>query len=138
MGDIDSMKYVVTQKQIDGLRESIINYLDSNLTPFGGWMSRREYIKELNENSGELFLFFEEGDGDIQDANEDAHMWYSMCDNGNLSEPLAKGTCPVVAIYSAKYDALEAFFGDVWKPIFKQWFKQHTGLPVKHVDVQDW
>ena len=132
------MKYIITEQQEQRLKDTILKYLDSHLVPSGGWMSRREYIKELNENSGELFLFFVEGDGDFQDANEDAHMWYSMCDNGNLSEPLRKGECPVVAIYSAKYDALEAFFGDVWKPIFKQRFKQHTGLPVKHVDVQSW
>lgn len=132
-----NMKYVITEQQEQKLKDTIVKYLDSHLVPNGGWMSRREYIKELNENSGELF-FFVEGDGDFQDANEDAHMWYSMCDNGNLSEPLSKGECPLVAIYSAKYDALEAFFGDVWKPIFKQWFKQHTGLPVKHVDIQDW
>ena len=40
------MKYVVTQKQIDGLRETITNYLDGNLTPYGGWESRESSIKK--------------------------------------------------------------------------------------------
>lgn len=135
MGDIDSMKYLVTQKQIDGLRETIINYLDSNLTPFGGWENKKYYKKEI-ESGYELFFFFntEEEDG----WGEDAHMWYSLCDNPNLNEPLPKEKCPLVAIDSSKYDALDAFFGDIWKPIFLEWFKQHTGLPVKQVDVQDW
>jgi hypothetical protein len=65
-------------------------------------------------------------------------MWYSLCDNPNLNEPLPKGQCPLVAIDSSKYEALDAFFGDIWKPVFLEWFKEHTGLKIKHVDVQDW
>ena len=40
------MKYVVTQKQIDGLRETILNYLDNNLTPYDGWESPKSYKKD--------------------------------------------------------------------------------------------
>lgn len=130
------MKYVVTQKQIDGLRETIINYLDSNLTPFGGWDTRKSYNKE-RESTGEIFIFFvDENDLGYNDANEESHMWYSDCDNPNLSEPLPKGQCPLVTIPLAKYEALDAFFGDIWKPIFLEWFKEHTGLKIKQVDTQ--
>jgi len=135
MGDIDSMKYLVTQKQIDGLKETIINYLDSNLTPFGGWENKKYYEKEI-ESGYELFFFFNTEEEDSW--GEDAHMWYSLCDNPNLNEPLPKGKCPLVAIDSSKYEALDAFFGDIWKSVFLEWFIQHTGLPVKQVDVQDW
>jgi hypothetical protein len=132
------MKYVVTKKQIDGLRETIINYLDSNLTPYGGWESRESYKKE-RESAGELFLHFVEGNNfGNNDAETDAHMWYSDCDNPNLGEPLPKGECPLVAIDSAKYEALDGFFGDIWKPVFLEWFKHRTGLKIKQVDVQDW
>ena len=138
MGDIDSMKYVVTQKQIDGLRETIMNYLDNNLTPYGGWESRENLQKEVSE-SDELFLFFVDAGYDgINDATEESHMWYSVCDNHNLSEPLPKGECPLVVLPSAKHEALDAFFGDIWKPVFLEWFKHHTGLKIKKVDVQDW
>jgi hypothetical protein len=132
------MKYVVTQKQIDGLRETVINYLDSNLTPFGGWESRNSYKKE-RESAGEIFIFFVgENDLGYNEASDDPHMWYSDCDNPNLDESLPEGQCPLVAIDSSKYDALDGFFGDIWKPIFLEWFKNHTGLKIKHVDVQDW
>ena len=137
MGDIDSMKYVVTQKQIDKLRETILNYLDGNLTPYLGWESPKSYKKEL-ESAGEIFIFFvEEGNG-IQSFGDEPHMWYSDCDNPNLSEPLPKEECPLVTLPSAKHEALDAFFGDIWKPIFLEWFKHHTGLKIKQVDNQDW
>ena len=137
MGDIDSMKYVVTQKQIDGLRETILNYLDGNLTPHLGWESHESYKKE-RESTGEIFLHFvEEGNG-IQSFGDEPHMWYSDCDNPNLSEPLPEGECPLVTLPSAKHEALEAFFGDIWKPIFLEWFRHHTGLKIKQVDNQDW
>jgi hypothetical protein len=58
------MKYVVTQKQIDGLRETILNYLDNNLTPYDGWESPKSYKKE-REESGEVFLHFVDADGPL-------------------------------------------------------------------------
>jgi len=137
MGGIDSMKYVVTQKQIDGLRETIMNYLDNNLTPLGGWESHKWYKKE-RESTGEIFLHFGEVGNGIESFGDEPHMWYSDCDNPNLGEPLPKGQCPLVAIDSSKYEALDGFFGDIWKPVFLEWFKHRTGLKIKHVDVQDW
>ena len=130
------MKYVITQKQIDGLRETITNYLDSNFTPFGGWESRESY-KKKRESTGEIFLHFVEENGfGFNDAETDAHMWYSDCDNPNLSEPLPKGECPLVALPSAKHEALEAFFGDIWKPVFKKWFENKVNLPIKTLYAQ--
>jgi len=131
------MKYVVTQKQIDGLRETILNYLDNNLTPYDGWELPKSYKKE-REESGEVFLHFVEVGNGIDSWGDEPHMWYSDCNNPNLSEPLPKGKCPLVAIDSSKYEALDAFFGEIWKPIFLEWFRSHTGLMIKHVDVQDW
>ena len=133
MGGIDSMKYVVTQKQIDGLRETILNYLDSNLTPYEGWRNRNDYARVVDMDS-EIFLHLVESEG----WGEDPHMWYSVCDNPNLDKPIPEGECPLVALPSAKYEALEAFFGEIWKPVFLEWFKHRTGLKIKHVDVQNW
>jgi hypothetical protein len=28
---------------------------------------------------------------------------------------------------------LTSLFGDLWKPIFKQWFEENTGLEVKQI-----
>jgi hypothetical protein len=134
------MKYVVTQKQIDGLRETILNYLDNNLTPYDGLENHQNDYARRNVKSRwrNISLHFVELGNGIESFGDEPHMWYSDCDNPNLSEPLPKGQCPLVAIDSSKYEALDAFFGEIWKPVFLEWFKNHTGLKIKHVDVQDW
>lgn len=131
------MRYVITEQQSERLKKTIWEYLDSHLTPYDGWESPKSYKKEREEN-GEVFLHFVETGNGIVSFGDEPHMWYSDCDNPNLSEPLPKGQCPLVAIDSSKYEALDAFFGEIWKPIFLEWFRSHTGLMIKHVDVQDW
>jgi hypothetical protein len=64
-------------------------------------------------------------------------MWYSSCENQYLPEPLPKGICPLVVIPTSIYEALEAYFGNLWKPIFKQWFQNHTGFTVKEIDFDN-
>lgn len=129
------MKYIITEQQNERLQEIIWRYLDNHLTPFGGWLSLKEYDDEVDYNGGEVFLHLvesEEGWGEYE------HMWYSTCDNYNLGAPLKEGTCPVVTIPSAKSEALYGFFGDRWKPVFLEWFSSNTGLPTITVDTQGW
>jgi hypothetical protein len=39
---------------------------------------------------------------------------------------------PTVSILDADAkEKLNNFFGDLWKPVFKQWFKDKTGLDYK-------
>jgi hypothetical protein len=122
------MKYVITEQQEEKLIDAIQKYLDSHLTPYEGWESPKSYRMDV-EDIGEIFFFLVESDGD----GEDEHMWYSACD-----EPLVKDGCPLVALPDAKYDALNAFFGDIWKPIFLEWFKNNTKLPIVKVDSLGW
>ena len=128
------MKYIITEQQEEKLIDAIQKYLDSHLTPYEGWESLKEYIKELRNSGGELFLFLTDNDGD----GEGEHMWYSICNNKNLGGPLTEGTCPLVALPDAKYDALNDFFGDIWKPIFLEWFNHNTKLPIVKVDSLGW
>ncbi len=128
------MKYIITEEQSERYVKRIFDYLDSHMTPFEGWKSTEEYLDEINDQAGEDFLHFVESEG----SGEDPHMWYSECDNGNYSEPFKEGTCPLVTIPSSKSDALEAFFGDRWKPVFIEWFKSNTGLPLINVETQSW
>ena len=125
------MKYVVTQKQIDGLRETIMGYLDSHLTPFNGWETPKEYKKNLNEDE-EIFLHIVDSEG----SGEDPHMWYSVYTNPHADVP--KEISPLITLPSAVYERIEGFFGDLWKPFFKEWFKKNTGLKVKTVEKQSW
>lgn len=128
------MRYIITEYQSERYVKRIFDYLDSHMTPYEGWKSTGKYNKEIHDQDGELFLHHVESEG----SGEDPHMWYSECDNGNLSEPLEEGTCPIIVIPSSKSEALEAFFGERWKPVFIEWFKLNTGLPLLKVETQDW
>ena len=120
------MKYIITEQQIERLEQTIWDYIDGHLTPYEGWESPKSYSRDV-EDVGEIFFFLVESNGN----GEDEHMWYSDCD-----APLVTDGCPVIALPSAKYEALDAFFGDMWKPIFLEWFKSHTKLPIVKVDSQ--
>lgn len=113
--------------------ELIYNFLDSNLTPFDGWSNPKYYRKGVDMDD-EIFLFLVQSEG----YGEDPHMWYSVCDNNNFDSPIPEGECPVVTIPSAKFESLNGFFGDMWKPIFPKWFYSHTKLPIVKVESQNW
>ena len=40
---------------------------------------------------------------------------------------------PVVSIENDYIDPLDSMFGDLWKPIFKEWFEKNFNLPVNFV-----
>jgi len=122
------MKYIITEEQHSKLHDSIIEWFDKNLTPYDGWDSHSNY-KNAVKIAKELFLFID--DFEVGDSE---HMWYSKCNNPNLGQPIPEGHCPVVTIPDTQYNALNGYFGNLWKPIFKQWFKDKTGLPVIQVD----
>lgn len=132
------MKYIITEAQQNKLIEIILEYLNNNLVPKGGWKSR-QYYKEKLESDYELFIFFNLEDEDEDYGwGEEPHMFYSLCDNPNMDPPLPEHKCPLVTIDSSKYDSLNGFFGPRWQELFKRWFLKHTGLPVRHVERQSW
>jgi hypothetical protein len=127
------MKYIITEEQNERLEKTIMKFFDKNLTPFEGWESHEDYEGEVETNGGELFLrIIDDGEWDLHSNN---HMWYSICNNDNLSEPLPEGHCPVVTLPKSTYDALNGYFGDKWKKLFRRWFIIHTGLLVIQIDT---
>ena len=128
------MRYIITENQALRLKTIILNFLDENLTPGRGWESKKTY-KEDVERHDEIFFMF---DPDSEGSGDDAHMWYSVCDNHNLHTPLNQAECPVVSINSVKYDTLDGYFGSRWIELFRRWFTEHTGLPVVKIERQDW
>jgi hypothetical protein len=123
------MKYIITETQKDRLEKIIIDYFEKNIIPSNGWKSKKEYEKEIGYNDGELFINLSEID-DTEDFYDDEHIWYSECNNDNLSEPLPEGHCPLLELTSSLYHRLDGYFGDIWRPLFKEWFTNKTGLPI--------
>lgn len=126
------MIYIITEKQNERFQDLILSYLDSNFTPYVGWDTPEGYMKELDTSGDELFFHTVESEG----FGEDDHMWYSLHSNPNATVP--KEVSPLITLPSSKYDSLDNFFGDFWKPVFKKWFENNTGLPLKTIDRQDW
>jgi hypothetical protein len=124
------MKYIITEEQNERLEKTIMKFFDKNLTPLEGWESHEDYASELNTSS-ELFFVIGDDEG-WGNMTSDNHVWYSECDNENLSEPLSD--CPVVALPKSTYDALKGYFGDKWKKLFRRWFIMNTGLLVVKID----
>ena len=125
------MKYIITEKQKEKIEEVILKFFDEKLTPEEGWESHEDYESEV-EMTGELFLRL--NDDDAWDLNKENHMWYSVCDNENLSEPLPEGHCPVVTLPNTVFDALDGYFGVLWRKLFRRWFMLNTGLLVVQID----
>jgi len=140
---IDNMKYIITEDQFKTaeqaikayrLEKTIIEFFDDKLTPLEGWESHEDYESELEVNGGELFLLIR--DDDEWDLNSENHMWYSICDNDNLSEPIPEGHCPVVTLPYTTWDALNGYFGPRWQELFRRWFKTNTGLSVVQIEKE--
>ena len=127
-----NMKYIISEEQNEILEKTIMKFFDKNLTPFDGWKSHEDYATELEENGGELFLQIND-DGEWE-LNRENHMWYSICNNVNLSEPLDEGHCPVVTLPRTNFNALNGYFGDKWIKLFRRWFIFNTGLLVIEID----
>lgn len=123
------MNYLISEQQSDKITNIILNFFEENLTPYDGWESPKEYRHDL-ERDGELFLFLVDSRG----SGEDDHMWYSACDNPNLEEPLPEGHCPVLGLSTSTYGRLDGYFGNIWKPFFKNWFEEKTKLKVVKVE----
>lgn len=126
------MKYIITEQQAERFTQTIIDYLNDSLTPIKGWQTTKEYKKELKENDSELFLFIK----DVEQPDENDHMWYSTYNNPHVG--IKKEDSPIVLIPDSKAIALDGYFGDMWKPIFIEWFQNNTGLKVRKVDNFGW
>jgi hypothetical protein len=126
------MNIIITEDQKYSLEKYIYDYFDENMVPGEGWQSKKYYQKEINDNYEIFFMFSPDAVG----YGDEAHMFYSVCDNPNFFPQLDK--CPMVTMNSTKYDILTGYFGPRWEELFKIWFTEHTGLPVVHVERQNW
>jgi hypothetical protein len=133
------MKYIITEEQFNKTKELIrahkreqiiLNFFDEHLSPYDGWDSHEEYARTIKLYAGELFIHFTKNHTGLHRT----FLWYSICDNQNLEQPIPEGHCPLVEIPQHEYDAFDGYFGDTWKPVFKKWFLLHTGLEVVQVD----
>jgi len=122
------MKYLITENQKEKILDFIKDFIDGYFSPkdnFGNkvdWKNIRQEMEDTKD--GEVFIFF----GDVE---EEEFMTFYNCEyveNHDLDLD-----CPNLLLEPREYEKLDAMFGDVWKPIMKDWFTENTGFEIKKI-----
>jgi len=124
------MKYIITESRLES---AIISYLDENFTPDYGWNenTRHGSYQEDVDRYGDVVFFIND---------QDSYIYYGCNANDNTEDEyfsiyghLHGHKCPLLVIYPKVSRHLDNYFGDMWKPIFKKWFEENTGLTVNQI-----
>jgi hypothetical protein len=119
------MKYIITESKLES---AIISYLDENFIPDYGWSYPDVYQREV-EQYGDVNFFINDQDSYIYyECNADNEII-----NGSEDDHLYNYKCPLLSIYPRISQQLNSLFGDIWKPVFKKWFEENTGLIVNQI-----
>ncbi len=117
------MKYIITESKLES---AIISYLDENFYPDYGWT---DSYQEDVDKWGDLVFFINDVDSYIYyGCNADNEII-----NGSEDGHLYNYKCPLLSIYPKVSQQLNSLFGDIWKPVFKKWFEENTGLIVNQI-----
>ena len=58
------MKIIITESQIKGLEDTILDFFESNIIPEDGWLSTEQYKNEIKRDGGEVFIHLENPEHD--------------------------------------------------------------------------
>lgn len=117
------MKVLITESRLEKL---VMDYLDDIYIPDYGWSYPFVYRKDVKQY-GDLVFFIND---------QDSYVYYG-CNAGSENDRLFASygnlhnyKCPLLSVYPHVGERLAMMFGDIWEPIFKKWFEEHTGLEV--------
>ena len=122
------MKVVITESRLESL---IIDYLNDSYYPDYGWKGNSKsdvgYQDEVDK-WGDIVFFVDD---------QESYIYYGCNANAGPEDEFFAGyghlhnyKCPLLSIYPYMSQRLDSAFGEIWKPIFKKWFEEHTGLEV--------
>ena len=122
------MKVVITESRLESL---IIDYLNDSYYPDYGWKGNSKsdigYQDEVDK-WGDVLFFVDD---------RESYIYYGCNANAGPEDEFFAGyghlhnyECPLLSIYPYMSQRLDSAFGDIWKPIFKKWFEDNTGLEV--------
>jgi hypothetical protein len=124
------MKVIISENRIDKV---IRKYLDDTYYPDYGWNenTRHGSYQEDVDRYGDLVFF-------INDV--DSYIYYGCNANAGPEDEFFAGyghlhnyKCPLLLIYPRVGQELTSLFGDKWKPVFKEWFEEKSGLHVAQI-----
>ena len=122
------MKVVITESRLESL---IIDYLNDSYYPDYGWKGNSKsdigYQDEVDK-WGDVLFFVDD---------RESYIYYGCNANAGPEDEFFAGyghlhnyECPLLSISPYMSQRLDSAFGDIWKPIFKKWFEDNTGLEV--------
>ena len=124
------MKFILTEAQIDELRNYLKGYFDVifrvddiKYTPGNEYGFEDDEIHD-EESMWEFYV------GKIQD-NDIIFTWYDKTYYGEDSPLFDKA--PIVYISGSIPQELDSKYKKYWKTIFKEWFEENFGKPVKTI-----
>ena len=124
------MKVIISENRIDKV---IRKYLDDTYYPDYGWNenTRHGSYQEDVDRYGDVVFF-------INDV--DSYIYYGCNANAGPEDEFFAGyghlhnyKCPLLLIYPRVGQELTSLFGNKWKPIFKEWFEEKSGLHVAQI-----
>lgn len=124
------MKVIISENRIEGI---IRKYLDDTYYPDYGWNenTRHGSYQEDVDRYGDLVFF-------INDI--DSYIYYGCNANAGPEDEFFAGyghlhnyKCPLLLIYPKVGGELTSLFGNKWKPVFKDWFEEKSGLHVAQI-----
>lgn len=125
------MKVVITESRLESL---IIDYLNDSYYPDYGWKGNSKsdigYQDEVDK-WGDIVFFVDD---------QESYIYYGCNANAGPEDEFFAGyghlhnyECPLLSISPYMSQRLDSAFGDIWKPIFKKWFEDNTGLEVNQL-----
>ena len=122
------MKVVITESRLKSL---IIDYLNDSYYPDYGWKGNSKsdigYQDEVDK-WGDILFFVDD---------RESYIYYGCNANAGPEDEFFAGyghlhnyECPLLSISPYMSKRLDSAFGNIWKPIFKKWFEDNTGLEV--------
>lgn len=133
------MKYIITESK---MKSSIYNFID-NLFESKDGSSEIFKLDSIDSDGGSLIDSYDFVNNDYysDEGSEYLFTWTgkeyfkTIYSQGYITKIEYEGMVsesPTVSILDADAkEKLNNFFGDLWKPVFKQWFKDKTGLDYK-------
>jgi hypothetical protein len=124
------MKVIISENRIDKV---IRKYLDDTYYPDYGWNenTRHGSYQEDVDRYGDLVFFIND---------QDSYIYYGCNANGGPEDEFFAGyghlnhyKCPLLSIYPRVGQELTSLFGNKWKPVFKEWFEEKSGLHVTQI-----
>ena len=121
------MKYVISESKINNV---IVKYLDDN---FGDLNWTNPY--DENGNESDCAAIFYKGDYDNENVVFRVYekCWWKVAWSPSIKDDLIEKS-PILSFENdTDYDTLNAYFGDMWKHIFEEWFKETYGFDLKTI-----